>query len=114
MRFKFLLSIVALMRAGCAAPTKTSRPIDSAIVSACPKPVPVPTKAALRIAKKQTGDRGYLFEIWDTDKLRGYLFGTIHVSQLRWFFPGPKTWQALRNSDVLAVEYDKFLGCGRS
>ena len=71
----------------------------------CP-PVPqAPTQAQLADGMKNAKDRGALWTI-AKDGRTSYLFGTLHVGQMAWAFPGPKLTQALRETQVLAVEVD--------
>lgn len=71
----------------------------------CP-PVPqAPTQAQLVDGMKNAKDRGALWTI-TKDGRTSYLFGTLHVGQMAWAFPGPKLTQALRETQVLAVEVD--------
>ncbi|MCZ8234768.1 MAG: TraB/GumN family protein [Inhella sp.] len=71
----------------------------------CP-PVPqAPTQEQLADGMKNAKDRGALWRI-SKDGRTSYLFGTLHVGQMAWAFPGPKLMQALRETQVLAVEVD--------
>jgi uncharacterized protein YbaP (TraB family) len=40
------------------------------------------------------------------DGRTSYLYGTLHVGRMAWAFPGPKLLQALRDTQVLALELD--------
>ncbi|MFO0123823.1 MAG: TraB/GumN family protein, partial [Inhella sp.] len=71
----------------------------------CP-PVPQPpTQEQLADGIKNAKDRGALWRI-SKDGRTSYLYGTLHVGQMAWAFPGPKLMQALRETQVLAVEVD--------
>jgi uncharacterized protein YbaP (TraB family) len=71
----------------------------------CP-PVPqAPTQEQVLEGMKNAKDRGALWRI-RKDGRTSYLFGTLHVGQMAWAFPGPKLMQALRDTQVLAVEVD--------
>ncbi len=72
----------------------------------CPPVAQVPTEAQIREgAAKYARDRGVLWRI-TRDGHSSYLFGTIHVGRFEWLFPGPVLGNALRSSEVLALELD--------
>jgi uncharacterized protein YbaP (TraB family) len=50
-------------------------------------------------------DRGFLWRV-TRDGRSSYLYGTLHVAKRAWAAPGPQVRQALRASDVVAVELD--------
>jgi len=64
-----------------------------------------PNAEQLQAAMRAAQDHGYLWRI-RKDGRTSYLYGTIHVGQLDWMFPGPRVGQALRDSDALALELD--------
>ena len=69
-----------------------------------------PTARALSAAEVEAGrreaiDRGFLWRIARDGRV-SYLYGTLHIAQLRWMFPGPRTLRALNASDTLALELD--------
>jgi uncharacterized protein len=73
--------------------------------AACPPVAQAPTQAQLAEGMQNAKDRGALWRI-SKDGRTSYLFGTLHLGQMAWAFPGPKLMQALRETQVLAVEVD--------
>lgn len=71
----------------------------------CPPVAQAPTQAQLAEGMQNAKDRGALWRI-SKDGRTSYLFGTLHLGQMAWAFPGPKLLQALRETQVLAVEVD--------
>jgi uncharacterized protein YbaP (TraB family) len=71
----------------------------------CPPVAQPPTQQQLADLLKNAKDRGALWTI-TKDGRTSYLFGTLHVGKMAWAFPGPKLMQALRETQVLAVEVD--------
>jgi uncharacterized protein YbaP (TraB family) len=71
----------------------------------CPPVAQPPTQEQLADGFKNAKDRGALWTI-SKDGRTSYLFGTLHVGKMAWAFPGPKLMQALRETQVLAVEVD--------
>lgn len=71
----------------------------------CPPVAQPPTQEQLADGFKNAKDRGALWTI-SKDGRTSYLYGTLHVGQMAWAFPGPKLMQALRETQVLAVEVD--------
>ena len=71
----------------------------------CP-PVPQePTQQQLAEGFRDAKDRGAMWTL-SKDGRTSYLFGTLHVGKMAWAFPGPKLMQALRETQVLALELD--------
>ena len=71
----------------------------------CP-PVPQPpTQEQLAEGFRTARDRGALWTL-SKDGRTSYLFGTLHIGRMAWSFPGPKLMQALRETQVLAIEID--------
>jgi uncharacterized protein len=66
--------------------------------TACPPPVDT---AAPALAQ----DRGFLWRLTRAGR-HSYLFGTVHVGKPAWREWGPRTEQALRATDTLALELD--------
>jgi uncharacterized protein YbaP (TraB family) len=64
-----------------------------------------PTPEMVQAAMHEAQDHGYLWRI-RKDGRTSYLYGTIHVGQLDWMFPGPRVMQALQDTDALALELD--------
>jgi len=50
-------------------------------------------------------DRGFLWRL-NRDGRISYLYGTVHVAQVDWMFPGATLLEAVRSSDVVALELD--------
>jgi uncharacterized protein YbaP (TraB family) len=53
----------------------------------------------------QARDRGFLWKL-SKDGHDSWLYGTLHVGKQDWAMPGPKIVDALRRSDLLALELD--------
>lgn len=79
--------------------------LAAAAKTECPPTAQPPTQAQLADGFKNAKDRGALWSI-SKDGHTSYLFGTLHIGKLAWAFPGPKLFQALRETQVLAVEID--------
>lgn len=86
-----LLLACLLTGASAAAPTP-----------ACPPTVPAGVPPPPGVAAK---DRGYLWRV-SRDGRSSWLFGTLHVGKPAWRRFGPQLSNALRASDVLALEID--------
>lgn len=71
----------------------------------CPPPPAPLDEAALRQGMQQARDHGLLWRI-EKDGHSSWLYGTIHVAQRDWIFPGPALLQALQQADQLALELD--------
>ena len=71
----------------------------------CPAPPqaygPAEAEAAMRVAK----DRGYLWRA-EKDGRVSWLYGTMHVAQREWIFPGPLTLRAMQGAERIALELD--------
>lgn len=112
-RLPQLLLGLALLAGGHAAQARTAAASTSAPAPklappsnpACPAP-PVTDPAVYEAqARKPQPDRGVLWELRRGQEL-AYLWGSIHVGQLSWIFPGPRTTQALRSAPAIALELD--------
>ena len=65
-----------------------------------------PTPTAAQVLAAATGrDHGFLWRIQKEGRV-SFLYGTIHVARLEWATPGPRVLEALRASDVVALELD--------
>jgi uncharacterized protein len=73
--------------------------------SSCPPQAQPPTAAQMQQAMARASDRGFLWRI-TRDGRSSHLYGTIHVGQLDWAFPGAKVRAALDASQTLALEID--------
>lgn len=71
----------------------------------CPPPPAPLDEAAMRLGMQQARDHGLLWRI-DKDGHGSWLYGTIHVAQRDWIFPGPALMRALQQTDQLALELD--------
>ncbi len=68
--------------------------------SACPPPLPPAPPA-----KARAPDRGLLWRV-SRDGHSSWLFGTLHVGKPAWSAFGPRVSEALKASDMLALEID--------
>lgn len=75
----------------------------AAAAAAAPSPCPPPLPLARPELPAQ--DRGLLWRA-TRDGRSLYLYGTLHVGHPDWRAPGPRTGDALRASEVLALELD--------
>jgi hypothetical protein len=71
----------------------------------CPPALQTPSAEQIQQALRSARNRGFLWKI-TKDNRSSYLYGTIHLGRLEWFFPGPDLAAALRNVDMLALEVD--------
>ena len=71
----------------------------------CPAPAQPPTQEQAAELMKNAKDRGALWTL-TKDGRTSYLYGTLHVGQMAWAFPGPNLVKAIRQTQVLAVEVD--------
>jgi uncharacterized protein YbaP (TraB family) len=78
---------------------------DLGAESACPPVATVPTSAQLQEAAMRARDRGVLWR-FERDGRHGYLYGTLHVGKLEWAMPGRVVGQALRETEIIAMELD--------
>ena len=69
----------------------------------CPPDLSTPTQAQVDAGAKAAKNRGYLWRI-SKEGRASYLYGSIHVAQFDWIFPGKEVYQALQATDVLALE----------
>ncbi|KAF1020597.1 MAG: hypothetical protein GAK30_02420 [Paracidovorax wautersii] len=74
-------------------------------VQTCPPPPVVPSADALQAQRRDAPDRGFLWRI-SRDGRSSWLYGTLHVGRAEWLVQGPQVRQALRASDVIALELD--------
>jgi len=73
--------------------------------SVCPPVATVPTRAQLHEAALRARDRGVLWR-FERDGRHGYLYGTLHIGKLEWAMPGRAVGQALRETEIIAMELD--------
>jgi hypothetical protein len=69
---------------------------------ACP---PRPPELKPQELAANARDHGFLWRI-SKDGRSSYLYGTIHVGQPEWLFPGPAVSGAIRDSNTIALELD--------
>lgn len=71
----------------------------------CPPNAAAPTAEEMAQAQKDARDRGALWRL-RKDGVQSYLYGTMHLGRAAWMVPGPQLRQALKETEVLAVEVD--------
>lgn len=109
------LALWAALAAGLAASAPAQEPAAAAPVAAsaastagpadCP-PDPAPVSAdELAAGMREATDGGLLWKA-TKDGRTSYVYGTIHIAQRAWMFPGPHVLAAMRASDVVALELD--------
>jgi uncharacterized protein len=92
---RILLSALLLLLGAGAAAQPTAE---------CP---PGPPNIASRAdeLRQNARDRGLLWRL-DKDGRTSWLYGTMHVNRIDWMVPGRQVVEAVRGSDVLALELD--------
>jgi uncharacterized protein YbaP (TraB family) len=80
-------------------------PAWAASPDACPPAAQAPTPEQAQAAMKSARDRGFLWRV-SKDGRTSWLFGTVHIARSDWMAPGPALLDALRASDVVALELD--------
>jgi uncharacterized protein len=73
--------------------------------AACQHIAERPAPEVMQDAMQNARDHGFLWRISKQGRT-SYLYGTIHVAQFEWVFPGPSVTRALQESDTIAVELD--------
>jgi uncharacterized protein YbaP (TraB family) len=82
------------------------RPSDAAADSrVCPPTAQAPTAEETQAALQNARDRGFLWRL-RKDGRTSYLYGTLHVGKADWIYPGPTVIDAIRSSNVVALELD--------
>lgn len=71
----------------------------------CPPPLPELNPEVMERVHYEAQDRGLLWRL-TRDGRESWLFGTLHVGRLAWAAPGPAVREALRGSDLIALEID--------
>lgn len=101
-----LVAIVSLWlgAATALAQTPSAAPAASAPAN-CPPPATIPTTEQVQAGMRDAIDHGFLWRI-RRDGRTSYLYGTVHVAQAAWMYPGPSVLRALRASDTIALELD--------
>jgi hypothetical protein len=72
---------------------------------ACPPSAHPPSIEEAQLAIANPRDRGFLWTA-RKDGRTSYLYGTVHVAKLEWAFPGRTVVNAVRASEVVALELD--------
>lgn len=87
--------------------TLPAAPAASSVPAAapCPPPPVAPTPDEMRSALHDAVDGGLLWKA-TRDGRSLWLYGTIHVAQKAWMFPGPRVLKAVTSSDTIALELD--------
>jgi len=97
-RLAALLALFAAVAGGRAHAMATPAPT-------CPPVATATTPAEAAAAQRDARDHGLLWKA-TKDGRTVWLYGTIHVAQWTWMFPGPQVMRAIVSSDTLALELD--------
>ncbi len=103
-----LLALCIVMPARAAAVTEPGVAASPTAVVAdtrCPPDAAVPGQDEVMAGMRQAVDSGLLWKATQGGRAV-YLYGTIHVAQQSWMYPGPHVLGAVRASDVIALELD--------
>ena len=71
----------------------------------CPPSAVAPTRDEVLAGMRAAVDSGLLWKATRNGRT-AYLYGTIHVAQRAWMFPGPHVMRAVLASDTMALELD--------
>jgi uncharacterized protein len=71
----------------------------------CPPQPAAVSSQELRAGLGDGRDRGFLWRISRGGR-SSYLYGTLHIAQRVWMFPGPQLERAIAASDIVALELD--------
>lgn len=71
----------------------------------CPPEAQAPGADQIEAAEREARDRGFLWRIVREGRT-SYLYGTIHIAQAKWMFPGARVSAAVAASDSVALELD--------
>lgn len=104
------LALVALFAGAPARAAAIAEPGDAAPPVAtgaadCPPPAVAPTHDEVLAGMRAAVDSGLLWKATRNGRT-AYLYGTIHVAQRAWMFPGPHVMRAVMASDTIALELD--------
>ncbi|HUG24953.1 TraB/GumN family protein [Piscinibacter sp.] len=80
-------------------------PTAAQTADACPPSAQMPTQEQAQAGRQAARDRGFLWRI-RKDGRSSYLYGTVHVARFDWLWPGSAVLDAVRASDVIALELD--------
>jgi hypothetical protein len=103
-----LLTLCIVVPARAAAVTEPGDAASPPAVVAdtrCPPDAVMPGQDEVMAGMRQAVDNGLLWKATQGGRTV-YLYGTIHVAQQAWMYPGPHVLGALRASDVIALELD--------
>lgn len=97
-------ALAALLSIGTAA--LLAVPARAADESAtCPPQAAPHTAERMERGMREARDHGFLWRI-SKDGRSSYLYGTIHAAREDWMYPGPTIVDAIRGSDLVALELD--------
>jgi uncharacterized protein YbaP (TraB family) len=99
------LLAVAPARAAAIAEPGTAAPPVAIGSTDCPPPADAPTRDEVLAGMHAAVDSGLLWKATRNGRAV-YLYGTIHVAQRAWMFPGPHVMHAVLASDTIALELD--------
>jgi len=103
-----LLTLCLVMPARAAAvtaPGDAASPTAVVADTRCPPDAVMPGQDEVMAGMRQAVDRGLLWKATQGGRTV-YLYGTIHVAQESWMYPGPHVLRAVQASDVIALELD--------
>ena len=104
------LAVMALSASAPACAAAVVEPGDAAPPVAagntdCPPSADAPTREEVLAGMRAAVDSGVLWKAARNGRTV-YLYGTIHVAQRAWMFPGPHVMRAVLASDTIALELD--------
>lgn len=80
-------------------------PASAQAPDACPPTAQAPTPEQAQAGMKSARDRGFLWRVRKNGRT-SWLYGTVHIARNDWMFPGPAMLDAVRSSDIVALELD--------
>jgi uncharacterized protein YbaP (TraB family) len=104
MTFARLVTLCLALLCGLSRAAGADAPTTAIQTADCP-PVATPSADMMRAAIASGGERGPLWRI-SKDGHASFLYGTLHVGKALWYAPGPLMLEALKQTDVLALELD--------
>ena len=104
------LAVMALLASAAARAAAVAEPGGAAPTVAtantgCPPAADAPTRDEVLAGMRAAVDSGLLWKATRNGRT-AYLYGTIHVAQRAWMFPGPHVMRAMLASDTIALELD--------
>ena len=105
------VALAALLAGASARAAAVGPPQDGTIPQAsagdahCPPAASAPTQDEMLEGLRRAVDNGVLWKATKGGR-DVWLYGTIHVAQMAWMFPGPQVMKAVMASDVMALELD--------